>query len=178
MKQKDKSNAVCLFHFNLNCTDLDCSTTFYELIGFHRVIEFEETDAERSFADIGLVPILRVPEGCKARARFLMLGDDPRATRLDLIEWTLPPTRGRLSGDLTAVGVPRICLRVRNADEMHEGLSLAGHQPYSPPTEIDMGGTRQRVFCCPDPDGFIVEFMEFLRQERTANREEPGDDHR
>jgi hypothetical protein len=29
---------------------------------------------------------------------------------------------------------------------------------------IDMGGTRQKVFCCADPDGFAVEFMEFLRE--------------
>ena len=160
----DKPNAVGIFHVNLNCTDLDVSTRFYETIGFRTIIDFEEVDdASRSFADIGLSPILNVPEDCEARARFLILGDDLRATRLDLIQWIRPPTTGRLPTDLTAIGVPRICLRVRDADEMHARLVAAGAAPFAEPRTIEMGGTRQKVFCCPDPDGFAVEFMEFLR---------------
>lgn len=158
-----RSNAVGIFHVNLNCTDLDASTRFYELIGFRTIIDFEDISDGRSFADIGLSPILRVPEDCYARARFLILGDDMRATRLDLIQWTRPETTGRMAGNLTAVGVPRMCLRVRDAGEMHARLVEAGHEPFAPPRTIYMGGTRQKVFCCPDPDGFAVEFMEFLR---------------
>lgn len=158
-----KPNAVAIFHVNLNCTDLERSTAFYELIGFRPVIDFAQVPGEppRSFSDIGLPPIFRVPEGSDARARFLMLGEDPRATRLDLIQWTSPPTTGRLPGDLSAVGVARLCLRIRDADAMHARLQAAGHDVFTPPTLIDMGGTRQRVFCCADPDGFVVEFMEF-----------------
>ena len=29
--------------------------------------------------------------------------------------------------------------------------------------QITMGGTRQLVFCVDDPDGNVVEFMQFLR---------------
>lgn len=165
MKSSDrKSNAVAIFHVNLNCSDLDRSTRFYEAIGFRTIIDFDDVDdAPRSFADIGLSPILNVPKDCEARARFLILGEDLRATRLDLIQWIRPATTGRLPVDLTAVGVPRMCLRVRDADEMHARLSALGYKSFSPPRAIDMGGTRQKVFCCPDPDGFVVEFMEFLR---------------
>lgn len=158
-----KPNAVAIFHINLNCTDLDASTRFYELIGFRTIIDFDDPGDARSFADIGLSPILRVPEDCDARARFLILGDDLRATRLDLIQWTRPATTGALAGDLTAVGVPRMCIRVREAEEMHARLAGAGYETFAPPRTIDMGGTRQKVFCCADPDGFAVEFMEFLR---------------
>ena len=157
-------NAVAIFHVNLNCTDLDASTRFYELIGFRTIIDFDDAGDGRSFAEIGLSPILRVPEGCEARARFLMLGDDMRATRLDLIQWTRPPTTGRLPVDLTAVGVPRLCLRVRDAEAMHARLADAGYEVFASPKEIEMGGTRQRVFCCADPDGVAVEFMEFVRE--------------
>jgi catechol 2,3-dioxygenase-like lactoylglutathione lyase family enzyme len=157
-------NAVGIFHINLNCTNLDSSTAFYELIGFRTIIDFNAVGGGRSFADVGLSPILRVPEDCEALARFLILGDDMRATRLDLIQWTRPPTTGRLPVDLTAVGVPRMCLRVRDAEAMYARLAEAGHTVFAPPRVIDMGGTRQKVFCCADPDGFAVEFMEFLRE--------------
>jgi catechol 2,3-dioxygenase-like lactoylglutathione lyase family enzyme len=165
MHDDEEANAVGIFHVNLNCTDLERSTAFYELIGFRVITDFDDVPAaeRRSFDEIGLAPILRVPAGCAARARLLMLGDDPRATRLDLIEWTQPPTHGTLPGDLTAVGVARLCLRVRDASAMHARLAAAGHDVFTEPVEIDMGGTRQKVFCCADPDGFAVEFMEFLR---------------
>jgi len=158
-----RPNAVAIFHVNLNCTDLDASARFYELIGFRTIIDFEDLDDDRSFAEIGLSPIMRVPDDCEARARFLALGNDDRATRLDLIEWTRPPTGGALPRDLTAVGVARLCLRVRDADEMHGRLAGAGYDCFDAPRTITMGGTRQKVFCCADPDGFAVEFMEFLR---------------
>lgn len=158
-----RPNAIAIFHVNLNCTDLEASSRFYELIGFRQIIDFEDLGDDRTFAEIGLSPILRVPEDAEARARFFALGDDDRATRLDLIEWTRPPTGGSLPRDLTAVGVARLCLRVRDADEMHARLAAAGQDCFDVPRTITMGGTRQKVFCCADPDGFAVEFMEFLR---------------
>ncbi len=163
MTEAAKPNAVAIFHINLNCTDLEASQAFYKLIGFHKIKDFKSAEDDRSFAEIGLSPILRVPPDCEARAVFLALGDDDRATRLDLIEWTRPPTGGALQRDLTMVGVQRLCLRVRDADEMHARLIAAGHECFDAPRQIDMGGTRQKVFCCTDPDGFAVEFMEFLK---------------
>lgn len=153
-------NSVAIFHINLNVTDLEAATGFYHCIGFRTLLEFPDTPG---FAEIGLPEILRVPDDCTAKARFLILGDDLRATRLDLIQWTRPATGGRVPDDRTAVGVARICLRVRDARAMHDRLCAAGYSPFAPPRIIDMGGTRQRVFCCPDPDGFTVEFMEFVK---------------
>ena len=45
----------------------------------------------------------------------------------------------------------------------HDRLVAAGHAPYAEPLEICMGGTRQLVFCVDDPDGTVVEFMQFLK---------------
>lgn len=159
-EREARQNAVAIFHVNLNCSDLGRTTAFYELIGFREVNPLADT---RSFAEIGLAPLLRVPADCAARARLMMLGDDARATRLDLIEWTTPPTRGAMPRDLTHMGVHRLCIRVRDAREMHARLTEAGYEAFSEPAEIDMGGTRQVIFCCADPDGLAVEFMEFLR---------------
>jgi glyoxylase I family protein len=160
-EQHGRPNAVSIFHVNLNCADLDRTTAFYELVGFREVNALADT---RSFAEIGLSPLLRVPEGCSARARLMMLGDDERATRLDLIEWTEPRTRGTMPRDLTHMGVNRICLRVRDAFEMHDRLTAAGHEAFTPPALIDMGGTRQYIFCVADPDGMAIEFMQFVRE--------------
>ena len=44
----------------------------------------------KSFAEIGLAPVLKLPEDCDARAFLLALTDHPRTTRLDLIEWIRP----------------------------------------------------------------------------------------
>lgn len=155
-----RENAVAIFHVNLNCSDLARSTAFYELVGFREINPLADT---RSFAEIGLSPLLRVPEGCVAKARLMILGDDARATRLDLIEWTTPPTRGTMPRDLTHMGIHRLCIRLRDAHEMHRRLTGAGYEAYSEPAMIDMGGTRQIIFCCADPDGLAVEFMQFVR---------------
>ena len=80
-----RPNAVGIFHVNLNCTNLKASQAFYELIGFNTIKDFADIGDDRSFAEIGLSPILRVPPDCEAKAIFLALGDSPHATRLDLI---------------------------------------------------------------------------------------------
>lgn len=154
-------NTLQIFHVNLNCSDLDRSVAFYELIGFGVVYDFG-TDAQ-SFAEIGLPPILRLPEDCDARAVLMALSDDPRATRLDLIEWKQPKSENVAKGDLARIGFGRLCLKVRNCGELHDKLVATGHAPYSAPLEIVMGGTRQLVFCVDDPDGTVVEFMQFLK---------------
>ena len=154
-------NALQTFHVNLNCSDLDRSRAFYELIGFKVVNDFAADP--QSFAEIGLPPILRLPEDCDARAVLMALSDDPRATRLDLIEWQQPESKRVPKGDLARIGFGRLCLKVRNCQDLHDRLTAAGHRPCSAPREISMGGTRQLVFCTDDPDGTVVEFMQFLK---------------
>ena len=154
-------NALQIFHVNLNCSDLDRSRAFYELIGFEVVNDFAADP--QSFAEIGLAPILRLPDDCDARAVLMALSDDPRATRLDLIEWQRPESERVPKGDLARIGFRRLCLKVRNCQDLHARLPAAGHRPYSAPREISMGGTRQLVFCTDDPDGTVVEFMQFLK---------------
>ncbi|MBT3239255.1 MAG: VOC family protein [Rhodospirillaceae bacterium] len=157
-------NSLQIFHVNLNCSDLDRSVMFYELIGFSVVNDFGSD--QQGFAEIGLPPILRMPEDCDARAVLMALSDDPRATRLDLIEWKRPESERVAKGDLARIGFGRLCLKVRDCQELHDKLAAAGHAPYSAPLEIVMGGTRQLVFCVDDPDGTVVEFMQFLKPGR------------
>jgi catechol 2,3-dioxygenase-like lactoylglutathione lyase family enzyme len=167
-------NAVQIFHVNFNVTDLDRSRRFYEAIGFKVVNDFSQASsagASRTFAEIGLAPILSLPADCDAKALLLALTDDARTTRLDLIEWIRPESARAPRGDLARIGFGRLCLKVRDAHGIHDILVAGGFKPYTPPVLIDMGGTQQYCFCCEDPDGIVMEFMQFLRTEsKPASR--------
>lgn len=159
-------NALQIFHVNFNVTDLNRSRAFYEAIGFKVVNDFSQISsqgASQTFAEIGLAPILNLPADCDAKALLLALTEDARTTRLDLIEWIKPKSASASRGDLARIGFGRLCLKVRDAQKIHDTLVAGGFKPYSPPTLIDMGGTRQFCFCCEDPDGIVMEFMQFVR---------------
>lgn len=164
-REIQQKNALQIFHININCSDLDHSRAFYESIGFKVVNDFAEPGADgkaRSFAEIGLAPMLNLPADCDARALLLALTDHPRTTRLDLIEWIRPPSSRPTRGDLARIGFGRLCLKVKDCHALHTRLVQDGRTVYSAPVFIDMGGTRQLCFCCEDPDGVVIEFMQFL----------------
>lgn len=162
----DHAAATQIFHININCSDLNRSRVFYEALGFRVVNTFEAAGPDqrvRSFAEIGLAPMLDLPEDCDARAVLMALDEGPRVTRLDLIEWIRPRSEPAPPRNLARLGFGRLCLKVRDCNGLHEQLLNEGHTVLSPPILIDMGGTQQKCFCCEDPDGTVIEFMQFLR---------------
>src|SRR5882724_2830282 len=76
-----------IYHVNINCTNLERSLAFYQMLGFREVIDIP---AGR-IAGLGLEPAI-------ARAKLLRLGDDPRSTLIDLIEWQTPNPHGTVRG--------------------------------------------------------------------------------
>jgi glyoxylase I family protein len=153
------------FHINVNCTDFDRSIAFYQAVGFEIVLDFDnQPGPRRTFGEIGLAPILRLPETADARACLMALQpDDFSATRLDLLEWKSPVEPAERRRNLAQPGVARICLKTFDADAVHDRLAALGHEPYTRPIRIQMGPSDIKVFCCEDPDGVVIEFMEFLR---------------
>lgn len=147
------------FHINVNCTNFEASLAFYRLIGFEVVNDFA---GDATFGEVGLGPVLRLPENCTGRAALLMLQGDRHGPRLDLIEWASPREASPPPRTLAQPGVGRICLRTTDAEAVHARLSAAGHACYSPPTRIVLGGSVISVFCAEDPDGVVIEFMQFL----------------
>ncbi|HLG86602.1 MAG TPA: VOC family protein [Alphaproteobacteria bacterium] len=160
-----RRNALQIFHVNVNCSDLDRSLAFYKLIGFHEFLDLAaaEKDGPRSFGEIGLGPLFRLPDNIDGRAVFLQLGDGKWETRLDLIEWTAPRSEKPSERTLSHLGVARICLKVRDCFALYDKLKTGGYDVYSEPGLIDMAGTRQYVFCCEDPDGVVIEFMQIVK---------------
>ena len=109
---------------------------------------------------------LGLPQGSKAKAFIMMLEPDkPRSTRLDLIEWVDPPTKGSPTPDLAHAGAARIALWTIGIDEEYERLKAAGVEFLSEP--VGMGGGAR--FCCfKDPDGTILELIDFAGDKRAA----------
>lgn len=152
-------DVASFFHINVNCTNFERSLAFYRLIGFEPVNTFE---GDASFGAVGLGPVLRLPDDCAGRAVLLKLRGDGHGPRLDLIEWTAPREAPPPLRSLAQPGVGRICLRALDADAVHARLAAAGHHGYTPPVRIVLGGSVIKVFCVEDPDGVVIEFMEFL----------------
>ena len=159
-----RANALQIFHINVNCSDFERSLAFYKLIGFREYLDFSAVDDGRTFGEIGLGPLFRMPDNIDGRATFLTLGDDKWATRLDLIEWKQPKSASTGKRTLSHLGIARICLKIRDCADLYAKLKAAGYDVYSEPGLIDMGGSRQYVFCCEDPDGVVIEFMQFVRE--------------
>lgn len=159
----DKPNVLQIYHVNINCSDFERALAFYELIGFRQIVDLNEMDGRPlpTLGEQGLGPVLALPNDCAGRAALLALGGDPRATRLDLIEWTTPRSPPRAPRDLSHLGIARLCLKVRDAQALYDTLTAHGYVTYSPPTLVELAGTREWVFCCEDPDGAVIEFMQF-----------------
>lgn len=159
-----ETNALQIFHVNFNCTNLGRSRAFYESIGFKVVNDFSQVEPgqmRRTFAETGLAPVLGLPADCDGRALLLALSDGTRTTRLDLIEWIRPRSEPATRGNLARIGFGRLCLKVKDCHGLHARLAREGRTIYSPPVLLDLGGTRQWVFCAEDPDGIVIEFIEF-----------------
>lgn len=149
------------FHINVNCSDFDRSLHFYRLIGFETVLDFAQTDS-LTLGESGFGPILNLPDDCDGRAMLLQLKGDAGGMRLDLIEWRTPRVKNIQRTSMAQPGVARICLKTTDADAVHARLVAAGFSAYSKPSTATLGGSRIKLFCAEDPDGTVIEFMEFL----------------
>jgi catechol 2,3-dioxygenase-like lactoylglutathione lyase family enzyme len=154
------SGVRSLFHINVNCTDMERTVRFYEALGFHVVLDAGrvEGDADQSYAALG------VTGRFAHRGPVVMfLGDDLYQTRLDVMQWIVPspvsvdPLRAN-----TTTGVNRIALRVRGLRELYARLVGAGFEFLTPPAGPFEDRAIAAIVCLRDPDGLLVELMEFL----------------
>lgn len=142
-----------MFHVNVNCSDLDRSKPFYEALGFQSVLDLP-TGGDASLAEgLGL-------PNCNGRATIMMLDpEQPRQTRLDLLEWVEPRDPQPPYEHLGRLGIARIALRSTDLRHDYERLLADGVEFLSPP---QMMGTHTRFVCMRDPDGSIIELIEFV----------------
>lgn len=142
-----------IFHVNVNCSDYERSKQFYENLGFQSVLDVP------TGGDAKLAQGLGMPD-CEGRASIMMLDpSQPRQARLDLIEWTEPRDERPPYEHLARLGINRIALWTIDLQAEYERLLADGVEFLSEPTT--MGGKTAFV-CLKDPDGTIIELIEFL----------------
>jgi glyoxylase I family protein len=151
---------LSIFHININVTNFERSLAFYQSLGFRMVRDLGEGGSRAMAEGLGM-------PGAKGRAALLMLGDDEFATRLDLIEWKQPATEGAPYPRLNHAGIARVALRTRDLVAEYERLAGEGVEFLSTPVETRLG-SGERFVCMKDPDGTIIELIEFPPRSRPA----------
>jgi catechol 2,3-dioxygenase-like lactoylglutathione lyase family enzyme len=145
-----------LFHFTVGASNFEASLAFYQLIGFkllrdNRDIVWPDYVATQ----FGL-------DSAQGRGALLGIGDGPEHTRLDLIEWCEPRYEAPSERPLSQQ-VPRIiALRTRNVRAAYDSLRKEGIEFITPPRGPDEATGIEAVVCCRDPDGLIVELIEYM----------------
>ena len=99
--------------------------------------------------------------GSQYRAAMRYFGDERRGPYIDLLEWKVKGKAGALGA--RDMGIPRIALVVDDVDGGYEEVRSKGVVPMGPPVNIGTGEYKLRCFMFPDPDGVLIEFVEFLR---------------
>jgi catechol 2,3-dioxygenase-like lactoylglutathione lyase family enzyme len=146
-----------LFHFVVNVSRLERSLEFYQKLGFkvlrdNRDVVWPEYVAE----NFGM-------EVAQGRGALLALGDGEDHTRLDLIEWLEPRWQNPDAGGLAADRIPRVlALRTKNVRAAYAELREQGVEFIATPREPDPVTGVESVVCCRDPDGLVVELIEYM----------------
>jgi catechol 2,3-dioxygenase-like lactoylglutathione lyase family enzyme len=94
------------------------------------------------------------------RGAFLYFGSSRAGAYLDLLQWQdNGPAVPRSPRD---VGLARVAIRVDDMDEHLARLADHGVPTLTAPKELTLGVTRVRVVCFRDPDGVLLEYLQFV----------------
>ena len=145
-----------LFHFVVNATNFERSLAFYTRLGF-RVLRDNRDVVWPEYVgqNFGM-------HAAQGRGALLALGDSEHHTRLDLIEW-LEPRWENPDAPPSPQRVPRVmALRTRNLRAAYHALRAEGVEFIAEPRDPDPVTGVESVVCCRDPDGLIVELIEYM----------------
>jgi glyoxylase I family protein len=145
---------LAVTHVNVNCSDLERSMSFYrDLVGLTPKSHTKPHPQEG--AGFGL-------PGQVVWDAFLLHDDRGQAgPAIDLLEWQRPHPVGQPHPEANHLGFMRVCLAAENLDALHAKLVAAGVKTRSAPVEVPvLADQTVKFFCCDDPDGTCVEFVE------------------
>ncbi|MGH7905603.1 MAG: VOC family protein [Candidatus Binataceae bacterium] len=141
-----------IFHININVTDMDRSVAFYRKFGF-REDRRAETDAP------GLARAFGTKTG-RIRWAHLLLGEEARLCRLDLVQWRDGPGLASARKPLDEPGLGRFSLLVDDIGMEYERLRAEGVEFVAPP---DVSRTIHGDFgicVAVDPDNVNVQLIQ------------------
>ena len=155
-----------IFHFILPCTNVERSTASYAHFGFE-VIKDNRNVQWPDYVGSNF----NMLKGAQWRAVQLVLPqDDALQTRIDLIEWVRPRWRNPDEDKLPEERFPRVmALLTQNIREATAALTARGLIPTQPLRDPDPVIGVQGVVCFADPDGHIVELIEYFPGQLGSN---------
>ena len=144
-----------IFHFTVNATNFERSLAFYQTLGFKLLRDNRDIVWPDYVAgNFGMTK-------AQGRGALLAIDSGPLHTRLDLIQW-LEPAYDPQPDKPWSERVPRIvALRTRNVRAAYEELTARGIEFITPPRNMDPNSGIVGVMLCRDPDGLLVEFIEY-----------------
>jgi glyoxylase I family protein len=140
---------IGIFHLNINCSNLERSLAFYQMLGFKVVADMGEGSDATVAQGLGL-------RTGRYRGVLMQVGAGERATLLDLIQWHEPASSEKPYPGLNHLGICRVALETPDVGKVYEQLKARGVEFLSEPKFL-AGGVA--FVCCKDPDGTIVEFI-------------------
>ena len=145
---------LSVMHVNVNCSDLERSLHFYrDKLGL--VSQSHTNPLPQEGAGFGL------PGRVVWDAHLLHDDRGLAATAIDLLEWKTPASIGQPARDANQLGFFRLCLTHPDLDALHAELEAAGVCCRSGPITIPILEDQPvRFFCCDDPDGTCIEFVQ------------------
>lgn len=151
-------------HAAICVRDLDVSVEFYSKLGFRRFLEFTD-DGPVTGAVLGI-------EMRKTRMAFMRLGDDPRQSFLDIVQFVDPPTHGAPYPTLNNVGICRLAFSVDDIDDTYEKLQAIGVEFMTPLQRLKTpDGDDLAMVCFKDPDGIYLEIISGLKVDASPSRD-------
>jgi len=147
-------NVTGFVHVNVNCSDYERSRAFYEALGFRVVWEIPEHGTPEVARAVGMPPY---------RLRGALMALAGESTMIDLIEWKDPRDTAPPYPHLYHLGLARIALRTTDLEADLATLRQLGAEIVAEPATVDgLGSGGTRFVCFKDPDGTVLELVEFL----------------
>jgi glyoxylase I family protein len=141
-----------IFHFNINCTSLERTLPFYELLGFKVILDFRAGMKSQEMAEALGLPVADL------KGVHLRMGGDEQATRIDLLQFVNPSPEGQPYPALNYTGVARVCFKTQGIWRVYEDMKAKGIKFLSEPKKLP--GTEVTIVCFKDPDGTFLELLE------------------
>ena len=146
-----------LFHFIVNVSNFERSLDFYTTLGFRLLRDNRDVIWPSEVAENFGMP------AAQGRGALLAIGEGEVHTRIDLIEWLEPRWRDPGAALPTQQRIPRVmALRTKNVRAAFRDLSARGIEFIRTPRDANPSIGVESVACCLDPDGLVVELIEYM----------------
>jgi len=147
-------------HVNIVVSDMDRSVAFYARLGLNKSLDTHISGA-------WIANLIGIHDE-KLNARVVFMETDAGETRLELIQYIVPPGAGSpLNSHPNTIGLRHFALAVDDIQKTYQDLLRAGITFFSEPQEVtgnkDVAARigRKKLVYFLDPDGTIVELAEY-----------------